>query len=920
MNNLPIKFLSVEINNFRGVPGTLNVPLDAPLTVIYAANGTGKSTICFALEWLLTGEIEGVDSKLHSCEWGSGETRVSAHCLIDGVPHILLRKHRGFWLSRDGEEPVKMTDEKLLALLTPSTISGKSLAITKKSKRGWLRNSRWLYSNSLSLLIDNNRAADRQQIFADILGFGHLAGTLRDLKDYRKALPSTRGLHENIIRLSAEIEATQRNLQERAPGRDKAVENLQLLSKSFNFALSNDNLPHDVREAKLRVHMFDQRVQSRFEGLAELQSQWDNFHASVKQVDTLQRSISDLAAENIKLTEQHKQSSNDLSSANLKQGEGKRSTEWANEKLGLLKNGLSVATLASVAEHFAHTPITRASLSSVFAELTWDKARQQAWRTGLDYLEKNIEEIGALVREQRGLEENYVHPPGNLAQAMEDDGLAKEHVIREAAKFDALANAAERLREMGIGLLDASNTHTCPLCTHEWPSAGVLREKVTSKELMSHSIKEASDALDSARAKAQQAAAVLAEAKRLQLLHDQFMKKLNAAKSKLSSFEASTHYLRVMGDDGFSNLTEIQIRYLKERIAAAVDIQGVFEELPELETFFSLVPEVGLLERIDGLVRSLNDYIVYYQLQVDEFSAERIRLDQLVKGQAAAIKEKTAQIAAYSASVTAMVTAVDRFKTIWAEATEGGAVTEEKRLAALSAVELERGQVAEFKELLAECEAVVNVDTDAKALRRLNEQLATYQSKLDVGSRYIIAADQAIDQYETYVKELTSSSLGTLLGPAGELFSRMHANEVYQGLGVSEGTDHLHWTAFADGHQGGLDAESKFSQGQRQDLALSLYLARARNTGGSFLLDEPIAHLDDLNRVAMLDIFRLVATSMPSMNLVLTTASESLARHMAQKFSSINDRNLLNMIYLEGNPRTGVEIQVNGKASSPQIG
>lgn len=342
MNNLPIKFLSVEINNFRGVPGTLNVPLDAPLTVIYAANGTGKSTICFALEWLLTGEIEGVDSKQHGCEWGKGETRVSAQCLIENIPHVLLRKHRGFWLSRDGESPVKMTDEKLLALLTPSTISGKSPAITKKSKRGWLRNSRWLYSNSLSLLIDNKRAADRQQIFADILGFGHLASTLRDLKDYRRALPSTRGLHENVIRLNADIETTQRNLQECAPGRAKAVENLQFLSNSFNFALSNDNLSHDIRGARLHVHMFEQRVQSRFEGLAELQSQWDSFHFSVKQVDTLQRSISELAAENLELTEQHKQSSNDLSTANLKHGEGKRSIEWANQKLGLLKNGLSV--------------------------------------------------------------------------------------------------------------------------------------------------------------------------------------------------------------------------------------------------------------------------------------------------------------------------------------------------------------------------------------------------------------------------------------------------------------------------------------------------------------------------------------------------------------------------------------------------
>ena len=108
-----------------------------------------------------------------------------------------------------------------------------------------------------------------------------------------------------------------------------------------------------------------------------------------------------------------------------------------------------------------------------------------------------------------------------------------------------------------------------------------------------------------------------------------------------------------------------------------------------------------------------------------------------------------------------------------------------------------------------------------------------------------------------------------------------------------------------------LDSYQRWlSQGQRQDLALSLYLARAKNTGGSFLLDEPIAHLDDLNRVAMLDIFRLVATSMPNMNLILTTASDSLARHLAQKFSSLPDEHLLNTIYLEGNPRTGVKATV----------
>jgi len=128
------------------------------------------------------------------------------------------------------------------------------------------------------------------------------------------------------------------------------------------------------------------------------------------------------------------------------------------------------------------------------------------------------------------------------------------------------------------------------------------------------------------------------------------------------------------------------------------------------------------------------------------------------------------------------------------------------------------------------------------------------------------------------------------------------------------------WVSFQSAEQPLLGQFSvsgnKLSQGQRQDLALSLYLARARNTGGSFFLDEPIAHLDDLNRVAMLDIFRLVATSMPDMNLILTTASDSLARHMAQKFSSITDRHLLNMIHLEGNPRTGVKMTVQRNAVS----
>jgi len=45
---------------FRGVPGELQLDFTSPLTIIYAPNGTGKSSVIDAAEWLLTGEVKRV--------------------------------------------------------------------------------------------------------------------------------------------------------------------------------------------------------------------------------------------------------------------------------------------------------------------------------------------------------------------------------------------------------------------------------------------------------------------------------------------------------------------------------------------------------------------------------------------------------------------------------------------------------------------------------------------------------------------------------------------------------------------------------------------------------------------------------------------------------------------------------------------
>ena len=50
MSNRPIHLRSLEITAFRGISNTVALNLRAPLTVIVAANGTGKTSICHAAE------------------------------------------------------------------------------------------------------------------------------------------------------------------------------------------------------------------------------------------------------------------------------------------------------------------------------------------------------------------------------------------------------------------------------------------------------------------------------------------------------------------------------------------------------------------------------------------------------------------------------------------------------------------------------------------------------------------------------------------------------------------------------------------------------------------------------------------------------------------------------------------------------
>ena len=84
-------------------------------------------------------------------------------------------------------------------MLTPAEAGLKARSnIATRNKREWLRHSRWLYSHSLALLVDEAESEQRSQIFANILGYGHLLPQQKLLMDYLRYLPQSVSLYKKL--------------------------------------------------------------------------------------------------------------------------------------------------------------------------------------------------------------------------------------------------------------------------------------------------------------------------------------------------------------------------------------------------------------------------------------------------------------------------------------------------------------------------------------------------------------------------------------------------------------------------------------------------------------------------------------------------------------------------------------------------
>lgn len=918
MNNLPIKFISVEIRNFRGVPDILQIPLNAPLTIIHAANGTGKSTICYALEWLLTNKVDDLPTTSDfSCQWGAGNTSVSAECEINGEIYYLERVNGKASIKKNGEtSKKKIKDVTLLEMLTPPSVRGSSPQATTKARREWLRNCRWLYANSLALLVDNSKSELRQQIFADILGLGHLTSTLNNLKEYRGDLPRVQGLEKKLQNLVTEIQVLEEKLAVSQSGQEQIAIKLKSILEKFPDTRITGNLLDDFNMAQLEVAKLLQATQRKKNLLNQLLEGWSGYESNLQQLEKSRSSLADITQSSIALTESHRQLAEQLSAAETQISQGKFAIEWAQKNTDVL-NGWSAITMApDFAQIFPQPDLSFQFLEQNFVEYCWENDKQQRWLNSIEYLIRNEAILSDQLNVKRDLSNNPVQPPANLVELSKLADAAKQARITAQGEFDALSNVINRLRALGHEASHSLSSGHCPLCDHDWKSVDVLRKQLSDVNL-SPELQAASHKLMIAQSSEQTSITALQSAQLQQSSFEDYIAQIKSVNDKLKVIEETTSYLSIMSKSEFSHSDIIGFPHLLVRIKSAIRARSIAVALSQVEEFFKLPPSPSVNTGVAEALQVLERYTQHFQQQLDSANAKRPSLTQLVKEKLESIQAKTRESHQINASIVAILQMINSFQSQWNEVFGTIPVSINIHTATQATVELDLQKAEGYEAELRDCQTFLSIDTDAQQLFKLRSERTVVAEKLRTGQNHILVADNAITQYGVHVRNATVSSLAPLLEPATELFSRMHANEVYHQLSVSG--DDLNWMVLAEGHEVPLEAEEKLSQGQRQDLALSLYLARAKNTGGSFLLDEPIAHLDDLNRVAMLDIFRLVATSMPNMNLILTTASDSLARHLAQKFSSLPDEHLLNTIYLEGNPRTGVKATVTRNATSSTV-
>lgn len=192
-----------------------------------------------------------------------------------------------------------------------------------------------------------------------------------------------------------------------------------------------------------------------------------------------------------------------------------------------------------------------------------------------------------------------------------------------------------------------------------------------------------------------------------------------------------------------------------------------------------------------------------------------------------------------------------------------------------------------FKEAQA---GIASESASSADLQELPKRIESLKLKLNMGENEAKALQSAMTTLDDIfanasLETATAEALAAIGKQINEVFTRIHSPHEYE---------------YVDNHEALLQTIgtheqrtlNEVSTGQRAAFALSIFLARNRTAMAAppvLLIDDPIAHIDDLNALSFLDYLRDLAVN-SGRQIFFATADTRIASLFSKKFSFLGER------------------------------
>lgn len=919
---------TLTVSAFRGIPGEVTVRLDAPLTLLYAPNGIGKTTLCDSIEWLLTESVDRLASlqgDSYRCKHAKREqrTRVTASVRM-GNEHVTLR--------RDWQKPsvtaesmlkaVTWTPTDLLDWLVPQVASEFADARSRNPRRKeWLRATHFLASERLALLMDSDEGnrTRREQVFADLLGVGQLQ---RLVPRFEKAVKAaTRQKEDSALeagKCAGRVAEIHQQLKRSGStgGLDAIREAITRAIASLGGSVVDE--PIDMSDRMLSEtlrHITAVATQQKLdadrclpawntlrEWLAFEQGRGASVNEQREQVDTLSRQRTEVAR---RLNDAR----HTLAQRSATKKERAAELLRLDQEISELRT--AVPALKSLAEQ---ERMPRAAIQDLLQKAAENVPTDMDQLASVaDTLKHSLAAATDCATQLADVEARLAAMPVEATLVAELDRVTgvfrsrKEQEQNLKAAWDSIASLEQQMSRLGREFIERhASSGRCPLCTHDWQSVAGLQAAISRASAVSTSNMSTKDAsLTDAQNAATEAEHSVVAARAAIAARKELSGTLQGLHGQLQPIWRCCELLGLpVGQLPEMTQVEICLAQIRTRRAGAEAARRVERLLGERATEKA---EQNWQASLDAAIRRRES-------QRPEAIAEISRLDPELPALSAAI---TLDEEAMGVVNTRLAEAEQRI----AEAT----AMEQKRDAAAASLALGKPLSRDIIETSMnawettreQCDqvlAILRSASESLMAVEWRKQSEEAQAAMQTARSRQAAAGTRVDQLDQLEKllhaHLTAAKkqrVGSLCAAVEALFFKMHAARIAESV---EATSDLSGFSVRIGEW--MSNAEQLSQGQRQDLALSIFLARARAYGGTFFMDEPLLHLDDLNRVALLDALRAIAIQDgPRVCLVATTASSVVLTHLRQKCRGIkaaNDQPIMRAYQLSGTVRDNVEV------------